>query len=163
MARPTYAFHLSEGVGRIVRTDGAPITEEEMQFLRDNTREGLRIAALAKSITHVKSAEQQLRGTTGETKGGVRFEIDPIVLELDAIRERRKLSAAAVARAMSTTGQYLYDWVRGKSRPHLSSVHSWAAALGRTLMLVPIDLAPKVRAMVTEWEDQHETANEEAA
>lgn len=162
MARPTYAFHLSEGVVRVVRTDGAPVTEDEVQFLRDNTREGLRIAALAKSITHVKSAEQQLRGTMGETKGGVRFEIDPIVLELDAIRERRKLSAAAVARAMSTTGQYLYDWVRGKSRPHLSSVHTWAAALGRAMMLVPVDLAPKVRDMVTEWE-KNETANEEAA
>lgn len=166
MARPTFAFHLSEeGVVRVVRTDGAPITEEELEFLRDNTREGLRVAALAKSVTHVKSyAEAELpRGTEGKTRGGVRFDIDPLIHELDAIRERRKLSATAVAKAMFTQRQYMYDWVRGKSRPHLETVRTWAAALGRMLMIVPLDLVPKVREMIAEWENNNETADEEAA
>lgn len=167
MARsPRFAFNLTEdGIVRLVKTSGEPITPEEVQFFRDITRDALRAAGLAKSATHIKAAE--LKGQSpdgvGETRGGVRFEIDPAVIELEAIGRRRGIPLAHVARAMFSQPGQFYDWVRGASRPQMFNLRTWAALHNRALMLVPTDLLPKVKEMIAAWENENEHADEEAA
>lgn len=168
MPLPKYAFNLTEGVLRVVRTDGAPITDEEREWFRTGTSNRLKVEALANTLTHQKSAELDAAGIpkTGETRGGVRFDIDPAISELEAIREARLLSKTRVASMWGGKAYQLTDWARGWSRPHMENLRAWAGALGRALVLVPAPLVPQVRQMIQEWEAQNEpplSRDEEAA
>lgn len=168
MSRPAkYNFHLSpEGIVRLTRSDGAPIDEDQVNWFRRITSEALKADALAKSRTHVRSAEQQagMNGTrVGTTRGGVRFDIDPAVDELERVRTRLGFKRAPVARAAFLQPQDLTDYVRGASRPGMETLRTWAAVLGRRLLMVPAALAPKVIEMVRQWEAENEGAEEENA
>lgn len=167
MSRPAkYSFHLSpEGIVRLARSDGAPIDEDQVNWFRRITSEALKADALAKSRTHVRSAEQQTETGegVGETRAGVRFEIDPAISELEGVRDRLGFKRAPVARAAFLQPQSLTDYVRGASRPELDTLRAWAAVLGRRLLLIPSELAPKITKMVREWEAENEKGEEEPA
>lgn len=166
MSRPAkYSFHLSpDGIVRLARSDGAPIDEDQVNWFRRITSEALKAEALAKSRTHVRAAEQAETGEgVGETRAGVRFEIDPAIGELEEVRDRLGFKRAPVARAATLQPQSLTDYVRGASRPDLSVLRSWAAVLGRQLLLVPTELAPRVVKMVRAWEAENEKGEEEPA
>lgn len=163
---PKYGFHLTEdGVLRIVKTDGSPITPEDVEWYKSTVRDKLRADTLAMTANHIRSAQlnEQPVPVEGVTRGGVRFEVDPAIVELERIRDAQGHTKASVAKAMfvGNTSQ-LTDWVRGASRPHMFNLRAWAAVLGRTIMLVPSSLAPSVRQVITEWEEANEKGSEAA-
>lgn len=155
---PKYAMALTGGVVRMVRTDGAEITEEEVDWLRGKISEALKIEALSKSATHQRSQEimEQAQETlkSGLTRGGIRFEIDPAISELESERKAQNISRAALARAMYTPTTRMTDWVRGSARPQLDNLRLWASMLGWVFMLVPRPLADQARKLIDEWREQ---------
>lgn len=159
-----FAVKLMEGgYVRIAKTDGGEITPEETQWLSELIRDRLRMDALAGSVPHLKAKAQA--DTKEESREGVRFEVDPIVLQLEREREYRGYSRAPLSRVVfmgvAGAGNKLGDYVRGAARPQLETLRTWAAVLEHSIMVVPNPLRDQVKQLVADWYAQR--AKKEAA
>jgi DNA-binding phage protein len=79
--------------------------------------------------------------------------IDAIVNELDALRERRHMSKADLARAIDKNPAAVRRLLTASGNPELRTVVAMADALGAELKLVPRSRARRVRAGRTRRSD----------
>jgi hypothetical protein len=140
-----YLVRLDPG-GRIVviKSDGAECTPEERQWVHDA------IVARLRSV-HLHPHETQGiitgEGRRGITRGGVSFEIDPMVDELEQRRADLGLHKTTVAALSGIALHRIYDWLSGKSRPHLSDIRELGAVLNLVPVLIPAGILRNVLRM----------------
>lgn len=146
MSYPRYAVALHEG--RVIMTplSGLPATEEEVAWIKDL------ITASLRSRNFVNSAQKPLRFDDDGSVQGVNFEIDPIVQLLVAERRRRNLPVRDIASALTIHPTMISNYSRGKVRPPIGTLRSWAFLLDHDLMAIPRAIRKRVKEMITDWE-----------
>jgi len=153
MPNPRYIVSLraSDGSIRIIKSDGEDCTEMEANWLRTIMTRSLREMALAENPESDNFKEKNAK-ELGTTRRGETFEVDQVILDLEAERSRQGVSRAAVARALFMSNESkLGAYVRGRARPHMGLLRMWAYVLGQAIMTVPKPLQGQVEALIQEW------------
>jgi transcriptional regulator with XRE-family HTH domain len=65
--------------------------------------------------------------------------IDPIIAELKWSRRRQRISQRALAAALGTQQSAVSEWETGRVQPSLTSVRSYAEAVGCQIVVVPAE------------------------
>lgn len=128
-----------DGSLRVAKQDGSTCSESDVEFVKS-------------AITYALKSEANTLGSAKLVPGrtrvrGVPFEMDPMVVELDGIRNKIPgFSKARLADFLGVSRPVVGDWVRGAGRPHLEQIREWAAMPGISMvpMLVPAALVEVV-------------------
>lgn len=138
----------------IVNRDGLDFTEEDRKFVADAISSALRGRGLDRFNEERDAAMNEAIPEGGRreavTRGGVRFEIDPYIIEID---ERRKLVPGLTKRQLSRDvgwwdGKF-QSFYRGQARPQLYEIRELGAVPGINLvpMLIPTALVKRIREL----------------
>lgn len=140
-----------DGSLRVVKQDGTPCFESDAKFV-------------ASAVTYALKSEANTLGSaklgTGKTREhGVEFEVDPMLVELDALRAKVPgLSKARLAAFLGISRPVVGDWIRGAGRPHLEDFRTWASMPGISMvpMLVPAALVEVVTLLKKKFLDHED-------
>lgn len=140
-----------DGTIRLMRSDGGDITPEEHAWLKEVMQSDLREKALLASKSTMSRDDLVALAYEGKPVRGRRFDIDPVMFDLEAERKRQRITKKALSLAMFAAPNCVSDSASGQQRAQMDTLRMMAYLLGFAFMLVPKDLQPKIREMVHEW------------
>lgn len=158
MPEPTFKVVLrGDGTMRVFRTNGDDCLKEDMMWLRRLMQADLRRQAIA-SNPDIAVRREKIQNEKGATGRDDLFEVDGLILELEDERSRQGVTRADVSRAiLSAHDNALTHYTRGRARPRLDVLRLWAFVLQQSIMVVPVQLEARVRAMI--WECRNDSSD----
>ena len=129
---PNIASVLREEISRLARKEirllVGPLKKSNADLRRTVTALKSEVAALRRSVQFLEKQEKgRLKAAPkASASAGVRFAAQWV----KADRERLRLSAADYGLLVGVSGQTIYNWEKGKSKPRTNQLAAWANVRG---------------------------------
>ncbi len=129
---PNLATALKQEIQRLARKEVKAATattkRSSVQYRKDIAELKRQVRDLKKEVTFLRKQEKKHIGkpATPSSVGTVRFSPSWV----SAHRDRLELSAADYAELVGVSGQTIYNWETGRSKPHAKQLAAWGAVRG---------------------------------